>query len=268
MTAPYLLANQASELERLQLQSRVWEPAARALLADLPRVPRCRAIDIGCGVMGWLRVLSEWVGPDGRVVGTDVDEKMLERAGEFAMSAALPNVTVCADDVFRSELPAGSFDLVHARFQIAPLGRAAEQLAAYRRLVRPGGTLIVEEPDMGSWRINPDGAAVHELIGLIERGFLAGGGNFNAGRYIPSLMRSSGLAPTVTARVIALDPGHPYLRLPLQFAASLRARLEGLTSPAHLSALLDAAEAELSSESTWGTTFTIIQCCAVEPTPL
>jgi len=34
--ASYLLAGQPTELERLQLQSRVWEPAGRALLAQLP----------------------------------------------------------------------------------------------------------------------------------------------------------------------------------------------------------------------------------------
>jgi SAM-dependent methyltransferase len=261
----YLLANQASELERLQLQSRVWEPAARALLAELPSIVQGNAIDVGCGVMGWLRVLSESVGPHGHVVGTDVDPRMIDRANDFVKSEALSNVVVMSDDLFHSQLSARSFDLVHSRFQIAPLGRAAEQLAAYRRLLRPGGTLIVEDPDMGSWRVNPNGSAVSDLIGLIERGFLAAGGNFNAGREIPSLMRSMGLEPRVTARVVALEPGHPYLRLPLQFAASLRARLEALTSPGHVNTLLEQAEAELSREGSWGTTFTLIQSCAVEP---
>lgn len=261
----YLLANQASELERLQLQSRVWEPAARALLSGLPTPVACNALDVGCGVMGWLRVLSAWAGPNGRVVGTDVDPRMIERANELVASEALTNVVVIADDLFHSQLPAASFDLVHSRFQIAPLGRATEQLAVYRRLLRPGGMLIVEDPDMGSWRVHPEGSAVHELIALIERGFLAAGGNFNAGREIPSLMRSVGLEPRVSAQVVALEPGHPYLRLPLQFAASLRTRLETLTSSGHIDALLKEAEAQLSREGTWGTTFTLIQSWAVEP---
>ena len=77
---PYLLAGQPAELERLQLQSRVWEPAGRALLAQLPNGSGRRALDIGCGGMGWLRILSEWVGPGGSVVGTDVDDKMLAGA--------------------------------------------------------------------------------------------------------------------------------------------------------------------------------------------
>lgn len=265
VSASYLLANQASELDRLQLQSRVWEPAGRELLATVPQRTGARAIDIGCGVMGWLHLLSEWVGPAGRVVGTDIDANMVARAREFARSEGLSNVDVIVDDLFQSELPAASFDFVHARFQIAPLGRGAEQLAAYRKLLRPGGTLVIEDPDMSSWRINPSGKAVNELIGLIERGFEAAGGNFNAGRVIPGLVRAAGMEPSVTARVVALEPGHPYLRLPLQFAASLRSRLEALCSASDLGTLLERAEAELSGEGTWGTTFTLIQTTAVEP---
>ena len=33
-----------------------------------------RALDVGCGALGWLRILSEWVGPSGQVVGADIDE--------------------------------------------------------------------------------------------------------------------------------------------------------------------------------------------------
>lgn len=75
MTAStYLLAGQASELERLKLQSGVWEPTGRRLLQQIGDGRGTRAVDIGCGVMGWLRVLSEWVGADGEVVGTDIDD--------------------------------------------------------------------------------------------------------------------------------------------------------------------------------------------------
>jgi SAM-dependent methyltransferase len=207
--ASYLLAGQASELERLQLQSRVWEPAGEALLAELTPPAGCRAVDVGCGMLGWLRVLSRWVGPEGQVVGTDVEPKMLSGAQAFVAAEALDNVSLLEDDLFQSALPAASFDLVHARFQIAPLGRAAEQMAAYRRLLRPGGTLVLEDPDMASWRVHPHAPAVQKLIALIERGFLAAGGNFNSGRELPELVRGIGLEPKIRARVVALEPAIP-----------------------------------------------------------
>jgi SAM-dependent methyltransferase len=215
--------------------------------------------------MGWLRVLSEWVGPEGRVVGSDLDDKMIAAARSFVGAEALANVTLVKDDLFSSELPPGSFDLVHARFQIAPLGRPNEQIAVYRRLVKPGGWIVLEDPEMGSWRVNPEAPAVRRLIELIEEGFRAAGGNFDAGRELPSLFRSLGIEPRLDAHVVALPPGHPYLRLPLQFAASLRPRLEALVGKSDLDDLVRQAELELGRPGTWGTTFTLVQAYASLP---
>lgn len=258
----YLLAGQTSELERLQLQSRVWEPAGKALLAELPDGTGSRVLEAGCGVMGWLRLLSEWVGPTGEVVGSDVDPQMLGRAQELVRSERLANVRLVEDNLFDSKLAPATFDLVHARFQIAPLGRADAQVRSYRGLLRPGGTLVLEDPDMASWRVNPDAPAVQELIALIDQGFRPAGGNFNAGRELPELLRSVGMKAKLRAHVVALEPGHPYLRLPLQFATSLRPRLEAIVPPAELATLLQRAEAELARPGTWGTTFTLIQAYA------
>lgn len=264
-TGSYLLARQPAELERLQTQSKVWEPAGRALLAQLPDGTGRRALDVGCGVMGWLRVLSQWVGPSGSVVGTDFDEAMLGGAKAFLEAEALRNVTLLKDDLFSSQLPSADFDLVHARFEIAPLGRGEEQLATYRRLVKPGGWIVLEDPDTASWRVDPEAPAVQRLIDLIVEAFQVAGGDLNAGRQDPALLRGLGVEPTIAAHVVALPPGHPYLRLPLQFAASLRPRLERLIEPTELANLLRQAEAELNRPGTWGTTFTLIQAFAVVP---
>jgi SAM-dependent methyltransferase len=261
----YLLAGQPTELERLQLQSRVWEPAGRALLVRLPDGSGLRGIDVGCGVMGWLRVLSEWVGPKGSAVGSDVDDKMLAGAQSFVDSEGLGNVKLLKDNLFSSQLPAASFDLVHSRFQIAPLGRADEQVAVYRRLVRPDGWIVLEDPDMASWRVNPDAPSVERLIDLIEEGFRAAGGDFNAGRKLPALFRGLGVEPRLDAHVVALAPGHPYLRLPLQFATSLRPRLESIIGKTALDDLMQQAEVELGRPGSWGTTFTLIQAYASVP---
>jgi hypothetical protein len=69
-SSTYLLAGQVSELERLKLQSHVWEPSGQRLLEQFGEGRGGRAVDIGCGAMGWLRLLSEWVGPEGEA-GSD-----------------------------------------------------------------------------------------------------------------------------------------------------------------------------------------------------
>jgi ubiquinone/menaquinone biosynthesis C-methylase UbiE len=127
VTSPtYLLAGQASELERLKLQSQVWEPTDRRLLEQIDGGTGARAVDIGCGVLGWLPLLSDWTGPGGEVVGTDVDDAMLALAARFVADEGITNVTLKNDDIFATSLERASFGLVHARFEITPLGRAAE----------------------------------------------------------------------------------------------------------------------------------------------
>jgi len=256
----YLLAGQASELERLQLQSRVWELSGRTLLEEIGDGDGTHVLDVGCGVLGWLRILSEWVGPDGEVTGTDVDEAMLSAADRFVTDEGLANVGLVKDDLFASELEPHGFDLVHARYEITPLGRAREQMEAYLRLARPGGILVLEDPDAASWHFNPPAPALDRLIALILEAFRMSGGNFDSGREHLHLLREFGIEGTIRSEVVALPPGHPYLRLPLQFATALEERLLSLVSADELETLREQGEAELQEPGRWGTTFTLVQC--------
>lgn len=263
----YLMADQASELERLRLQSRVWEPAGERLLARLGRGDGYRVLEVGCGAMGWLRLLSRWVSDTGEVIGTDVDERMLTAATTLRDEEKLPNLTLVRDDIFASALPPASFDLAHLRFQLAPIGRASEQLAATRRLVRPGGWIVLEDPEIGSWREHPSAPSVDRLRALIAEAFERGGGDFNAGRRLPEYLRALDVAPTIRAECLALDPGHPYLQVPIQFATSLRPRLLALVEESELDRLVAAARVELATPGRWGTTFTLIQAWGRVPGP-
>jgi SAM-dependent methyltransferase len=254
----YLLAHQPSELERLRLQSQVWEPAGQQLLSKIGSGPGGRALDVGCGALGWLRILGKWVGASGHVVGTDMDESLLGAARSFLQTEGISNVELVVDDLFDSKLEPQSFDLVHARYVIAPLGRGPEQVASYQRLVRPGGSLVLEEWDLGSWHFNPPAPAAERLIRMVSEIFAGLGGE--AGRELPELLREVGVEdPEIDAHVIALKPGHPYLGLPLQFSAALESRLLEALSEDQLASLRCEAEAELAEPTRWGTTFTLIQ---------
>jgi SAM-dependent methyltransferase len=259
----YLLAGQISELERLRLQSRVWEPSGHRLLEAISVQGEdhhgIRALDVGCGVLGWLRVLSTWVGAEGSVTGMDIDDAMLAAANTFVTDEGLGNVRLVKDDLFASHLEPASFDLVHARFELTPLGRGPDQLATYLRLLRSGGTVVLEDPDWASWHFNPPAPALERLIALTVEAFRRWG-DAEAGRKSPALLRTFGIEPRVRAEVQALPPAHPYLRLPLQMAAGLQPRLRQFTDPAELAELRDQGEAELAEPERWGTTFTLLQC--------
>jgi hypothetical protein len=111
-----------------------------------------------------------------------------------------------------------------------------------------------------------DRATADRLIPLILQAFKTAGGDFDAGRRLPHLLRDLGAEPTITACTLALPAGHPYLRLPLQFANPLEQRLLKLVSSDELATLRRAAEEELSDPHRWGTSFTLIQAHGQVPT--
>lgn len=263
-SSTYLLAGQVSELERLKLQSQVWEPSGRRLLEHFGDGRGARVVDIGCGAMGWLRLLSEWVGPDGEVVGTDIDEALLAAAKQLVDDEGLDNVVLVKDDLFQSKLEASSFDLVHSRFEITPLARGDEQMATYCRLARSGGIVALEDWDKGSWHYNPPAPALGKLIALIEQAF-SRVSELDGGRTHLGVFTNVGIEAHLHAEVLALPPGHQYLRLPIQMTTSLAPRLQDLVSTDELTRLQQKAERELREPSRWGTTFTVIQSWGRRP---
>jgi hypothetical protein len=161
------------------------------------------------------------------------------------------------------DLEPKAYDLVHARFQLSRHGRAAQQLAALRALVAPGGVLLVEEPDLRSWTFEPYAPATTHLIGRLAQTFAAAGGNLDAGRTLPTLMRAAGLHPRLRTTALGLEAGHPYLREPLHLAEALAPRLTDVLGHDGLDRLRLEVTNELLTPERRGTTFTLVQAWAV-----
>ena len=118
---------------------------------------------------------------------------LLSAADRFVTEEGLRNVGLVKDDLFASELEPHAFDLVHARYEITPLGRPQAQMETYLRLARAGGTIVLEDPDVASWHFNPPAPALEKLIALIVETFRLSGGDWNAGRNHLHLLREFGI---------------------------------------------------------------------------
>ena len=250
-----------AEKRRLRLQAEVLEDLSDRALARLGPLDGLRALDVACGAMGLLGALSRRVGAGGRVVGCDVHEVMVEHARAFCREAGLANVDVVQDDIFASALPPQSFDLVHARFVLAPLGRDAELASAFERLVKPGGVVLLEEPDgFDTWRIFPDGAAHARLFAIIGKTFSHRMGGADAGQRLLRLASARGWTDVhFDAHVLALPPGHPYLEGPVMMATALRAAILKDTPADELDQAVAEAQAACERPGTYGVSFTLMQ---------
>jgi SAM-dependent methyltransferase len=219
--------------------------------------------------MGVLGPLGRRVGPTGAVVGVDNDPAQLAAAGDYLAEQGLTNVELRECDAYATGLPGASFDLVHARFVMAPVGRGEALLAEMARLAKPGGTVAIQEPDAAPWGLFGQVPGWERLKGAILEAFVAGGGDFNAGRRTYAMLRRAGLEHVrMRAAVVALPAGHPYLRLPLQFAAALRRRIvdAGVMGAAELDRVVTAYEAAAVAPEAAGLSFVVTQVWGTRPT--
>ena len=111
----------------------------QALAAARPSAGE-RAIDIGCGCGATTIALAQRVGTDGRVLGVDISEPMLERARERCDALGLTNVELLRADAQRALVPRGN-DLAFSRFGIMFFDDPVAALGNIGRGLRKDGRL-------------------------------------------------------------------------------------------------------------------------------
>jgi SAM-dependent methyltransferase len=266
--ANYVLASGATELERLRLQARVWEPETERWLDQIGIQQGWTCADLGCGAMGIIGPLSRRVGATGRILGVDRDPLQLTGARQYVTEQSLANVQIVEDNAYASALPGASLDFVHARFLLAPVGHDDELLREMWRLAKPGGIIALQEPVASAWDFYPSDPDWQHLKACILAAFRGGGGDFDAGQRTFGLLCALGLQQVrMRAAVLGLYDCHPYMRLPVQFAASLRSRLlgEGLIGEAELDAAIAASERIASDPERTCLTPVVTQVCGCKP---
>jgi demethylmenaquinone methyltransferase / 2-methoxy-6-polyprenyl-1,4-benzoquinol methylase len=102
------------------------------------------ALDVCCGTGDLALALRRRIGPDGRVVGCDFSEPMLQLAREKSGEEGLAVEFGWADAL---DLPYGdeSFDAVTIGFGARNLADLERGLAEMTRVLRPGGRLVILE---------------------------------------------------------------------------------------------------------------------------
>ena len=157
MTADYLLDNAwRQQRQRLAGLEAWFDPGTIRHLEALGVGRGWACVEVGGGGGSIAAWLCEQVGPEGRVLTTDLDTRFLE-------TLRLPNLEVRRHDILADALPEAAFDLAHARFV---LEHVADPMTALRHMadaLKPGGWLLVEGTDSSSWVPGPavDAEAAH-----------------------------------------------------------------------------------------------------------
>jgi SAM-dependent methyltransferase len=180
----------------------MFDSATERHLQDRGVGPGWHCLEIGGGGGSIARWLAERVGPDGRVVVTDVDTRFLDHMGR-------ENVAVRRHDVTRDALPEHAFDLIHARMVLMHLPARDQVLSRLVPALKPGGWLVCEEFDRLSAPPDPGLGEIalktHEAMGRLhhDQGVAP-----DYGRLLFARLRDTGLISLgAEARLVMVQPG-------------------------------------------------------------
>src|SRR6476646_10802992 len=139
----------ADESRRLQIFQQRLDPLTKRRIErlDIPAGAAC--LEIGGGRGSITRWLAERVGSSGSVIATDLQV-------DFLTAIDAPNVEVLRHDLRTDTFPERSFDLIHARAVLMHIPDDPDVLRRMVSWLRPGGWLLLEEPDFGMWLADAD----------------------------------------------------------------------------------------------------------------
>jgi SAM-dependent methyltransferase len=190
------------ERQRLALMSRLLDPMHRRHIERLGAGPGTRTLEAGCGNGSMSAWLARRIAPGGHAVAVDLDLSLAD--------AEEPGLEFRRADILAGPVGPGTFDLVTAR---ALLHHVADAEAAVRNLVasaRPGGTILLIEPDF-----LPVSAAGPPAVRGFWEGWLAWsreqGIDYFIGRRLPAMLSGAGLQDVgATAETALYNGGSPW----------------------------------------------------------
>ena len=209
--------HQRGERQRLALMSRLLDPMHRRCIEWLGIGPGARTLEVGCGNGSMSAWLAGRVVPGGQAVAVDLDLSLAD--------ADIPGLELRQADILAGPVQPGAFDLVTAR---AVLHHVADAEAAVANLVasaRPGGAILLIEPDF-----LPVSIAEPPEIRAFWDGWLAWsrdqGIDYFIGRKLPPMLSRLGAEDVgATAETALYNGGSPWAGYWTETVIELRSRL-------------------------------------------
>src|SRR6478735_7326127 len=111
------LARIPQNYQRLREQARMWEGATAQLLDLIGLKPGMSCLDVGSGPGEVMRLMADRVGPQGRVIGIEMDAILGKQALDVLRKSDGAMFELITEDLLKLDtVPGGPFDLVFCRF--------------------------------------------------------------------------------------------------------------------------------------------------------
>lgn len=215
----YVLAHDLDgERQRLALMSELLDTTERAHIQRLGLKPGWRCLEVGCGNGSMSQWLASQVGPTGHVVASDMETS-------YIAQLEAPCLEVRQLDILQGPVEQAHYDLVVARALLHHLASPEQALRRMMGALKPGGVLLVTEPDM-----LPATVAEPESLRKFWEGWFrwaaASGIDYFVGRKVAPLLDSLGLRDIVAeGQTAQFNGGSPWAVYCMETIRELRSKL-------------------------------------------
>lgn len=170
----YILGHSDHEIERLHRQADYYAHLTSFALHMAGIQPGMRVLDAGCGGGDVSLLIARLVGSKGEVIAVDRSAEALAAAERRMAAEQIDIVHLVEGDIATIRLDApvdaivGRLILMHVSDPVAALRNLASVLA-------PGGTVLMQEMDIGVARTEPPVPLVEAMVDLCRAAFRAAG---------------------------------------------------------------------------------------------
>ena len=113
-----------------------------------------RILDIGCGCGATTLEIAKMI-PEGKIIGVDISEPMLNQARKDALEMSLSNTEFVVQDVQTDEISKDAFDIAFSRFGVMFFEDSYEAFKNINNALKIGGQLSFvcwQEPLLNPWQ--------------------------------------------------------------------------------------------------------------------
>jgi len=190
----YIHARDAGEYQRLRDQASMWQSATEAVLDKVGLGQGMSALDVGAGPGAVMRLMADRVGPQGRVTGIEIDDKLGTQAlADLRAGGGAEFELIQANVLELDKLPGSPFDLTYCRLFLMHMQDPVAVLEKMMMWTRPGGVVAAQEFDFGAIAIEPPCPAMAEFNRVFEGVFRGHGRNLRAGRQLTAQFEAAGI---------------------------------------------------------------------------
>ncbi|MFK4106111.1 class I SAM-dependent methyltransferase [Streptomyces sp. NPDC019531] len=229
----YAMGHTSGETDRLGLQDSLYGGHTEFLLRAAGLKEGMRVLDVGCGTGDVSIAAARVVGPDGHVVGVDMDPGVLTTARANAAASSVRNVSFEQGALPDVELEE-PVDAVVGRLILIHVDDPVAVVKSLRGSLRPGGFMTFQDFNTSRLRAFPEVPLVTKCQEWICAGLREAGRNPDMGEQLARVLRAAGFTdPGVAVGVPTGGPDSDAVTLVVESTRSLMPMIErsGVADP-------------------------------------